>query len=127
MDALKFNLDLKFSIPSEWLLDRARRLVKSEDADIRVVAKAVIDATAVAVETQNMVQNAGEDTEVSLDAYLDHWFGDSIEAAGRLLASKDEDWRLLAETLISQEKAVVASKESVLKEHKRISQLFPNG
>ena len=113
----KFNHNFDFLIPADFLLEFARNSHNAQNEDLRAVAKAVLDATHEATTVQKAIAANGK---VDLAPYFDFWFGDAIEAANRLIDSDDENTRYLAKCVIGQQKAVADSKESFLREMKRL-------
>jgi len=117
----KVALDLQFIVPEASLLDFARQQLDSADQDCRDVAKALLDTTDVTVRTKDtLAENIDRKQPLDLAPYFDHWIGDAIEAAQRLLSSETQEARNMAKCLIEQSQAIAASKESFLKEAKRV-------
>lgn len=104
-------------MPAEHLMSFARESTEAQDADLRAVSKALIDVTN---EADIVLKQFAADGNVDLAPFFDFWFVDSVDAAKRLLESPDDNIRHLAECLISQEQAIVESKEDFLTETKRL-------
>ena len=110
----------EFLVPEENVLSAARALLDSADQERRDVAKAMLDAAEVTIRTRAALSE-GEKTEGTFDLapYFDHWIGDALDSAQRLVSSEDNSVRLVAECLIGQFKAMIQSKEAFLREAKR--------
>ena len=112
-----FNFSFEFIEPSEDVLEHARKLVDSPDENCRSVAKAVLDVVAAGRAIKDALR---QKRSVNLDSYFDFWFADATTCAQRLRKSGDQVSRNLAECLIKLEEATIKSKESFLKEMKRL-------
>lgn len=111
------HFSIEFVVPPEQTIDLAKQYLESSDIDKKIVAKALIDVTEVTSRTRDAY---GRQEDLNLSDYFDHWFGDAIESAQRILVSSDADAQRLASALISQEQAIVRSKESFLNGAKRL-------
>lgn len=112
----KVNLDFEFVIPSDAVVAAARNFVSAKDENVRAVAKALLDLTAVASRVKDAMTQGGN---VDLAPYFDFWFADAIAAANSIKSSDDKNIRHLAESLIAQESAIIRSKTAFLSEMKR--------
>lgn len=97
-------------------------MLQSGIQDERDVAKALLDTTEVTIRTQNELRDSTTNNgSCDLAPYFDHWIGDAIDAAARILKSSvNDDIRNVAKCLIGQSKAISQSKESFLREIKRV-------
>lgn len=120
----KFSFSLKFIEPVEHLMTTARAFATSPDENRRSVAKALLDVTALGMDLKNAIE---ENRDADMAPYLDFWFADSVACARKLRHYEDPESRDLAECLISAEQDVIASKESVLSEIKRLGLKPGNG
>jgi hypothetical protein len=117
MNQIPAELNFEFLVPVERMLEVARQRLNSADADERNVAKAVLDATRVTKRTQAKLMAR---VHCDMGEYFDHWMGDALESAERLLQSQELDVRSLATCLIDQSRAMIRSKEMFLAETKRV-------
>jgi len=112
----EMQFSVNFVVPSDDVILLARENLDSENADKKIVAKALLDATDVSIATRDALGKAGN---VDLAVYFDHWFGDAIESATRLLKSEDNASRYLAKCLIDQEQSVIKSRADFLEKLKQ--------
>jgi hypothetical protein len=117
----KVNIDFQFVVPADAILEAARAKLTLSSQDERDVAKAMLDATELTVRSQDAFRASVEkDGTFDCAPYFDHWFGDALETAKRLRTYGDKDISQIAQCLIAQSEAIVHSKESFLKETKRV-------
>jgi len=107
------DFNFRFIVPAETILDTARRMMTSTNPDEREVGKSVVKVTEASNKTKAALEDSAGDEKYDLAVYLDFNFGNSLEAAKRLVNSIDKEVRYVAETLIAQCKAVKNSKASV--------------
>ena len=113
----KFTFEFAFSVPSDQLLRAMQELLALPDNAVQSIAKALLDVTREGVKIQTAMANH---KDAHLGPYFDFWFGDAIASARALLTSDDKNVRALAECLIEQEQNIIESKESFLREQKRL-------
>lgn len=116
----QFRVQISFIVPSGDTLEMARKSLESSDSDKRNVAKSILDATDISIKTRDKFLR---NENVDVAPYFDHWFGDTIESAHRLLQSTDIASRNIALSLIALEKDILRSKEDFLIEAKRFQDL----
>jgi hypothetical protein len=118
------QFSFRFVEPAEHLLATARAFAASPDENRRAVGKALLDVTAAGVAIKKAIE---EKRNADLAPYLDFWFADAVACGQKLLLYEDSESRDLARCLIDAEQAVIASKESVLSEIKRLGLKPGNG
>lgn len=115
------KMDFRFVIPTDVVLSNANDLLMSDNQDHRDIGKVVTDLTVIQKTIQESIQHEmTNDGTVDLAPWFDYWFGDTIETAQRLKDSPQIPVSHVAHVLLDQESAIIHSKESFLKEMKRL-------
>jgi ApeA N-terminal domain 1 len=108
------DFSFQFVVPADAVMEAARKMATSTNHDEREVGKTLLDLTEVTDKTKAAVADVASKEQYDLAVYFDYKLGDSLEAAKRLMSSPDANVRHVAQTLISQSDAIVASKASYL-------------
>ncbi len=111
------QFDFQFIIPTDAVLASAKVLLISDIQQHRDIAKVVVELTDIQKAIQAEIMKDGT---VDLAPWFDYWFGDTIETAQQLKNSASVDISHVAHVLIEQEAGIIHSKESFLKEMKRL-------
>jgi hypothetical protein len=117
MDRETANLQFQFIVPGDDLLDYARQVSATGTQEQKDVAAAVLRLNEIARDLIPRIQNQ---TGANLAPYFDFWFGDSVEAAQRLMASPSELDQRLGDVLLKQENVIAGSRHIYLSEAKRV-------
>lgn len=112
----KASFDFEVVIPTDMVVLAAKKHTDSDNENVRAVAKALLDLTAVSTMIRDRIKNR---QPVDLAPYFDFWFADAITAANLIESSDNESIRFLAKSLIAQEDAILRSKMEFLSEMKR--------
>jgi hypothetical protein len=111
----ELNLSFQFVVPTDEVIEAARRMTASSNQDEREVGRVLLDLTEVTNKTKAAVANVATQATIDLAVYFDFNLGGSLEAATRLATSPDAPVRHVAQTLISQSEAIAASKAAFSK------------
>lgn len=121
---VKVHIPLEFTVPTEMVLESARKMASSMNNDEQTVGKTLLELTDITKRTMAAMPAVGRseatattDTAMAtfdLAVYFDFDFGESLEAAKRLALSPNEQVRYVAEALYSQFNTVKQSKAAFM-------------
>jgi hypothetical protein len=111
----EIDISFQFIIPTDSVLEAARRMAASSIPDEQAVGRSVLKLTEVTTRTKAAVEDAASQKDYDLSVYFDFDLSDSLGAAQRLLESAGKEAKNVAQTLQSQADAIAASKTAFLK------------
>jgi hypothetical protein len=115
----EIDISFEFIVPSDAVLEDARRMAGSPNPDVQKVGKTLLELTEVTEKTKAAVADVTSEGKYDLGVYFDFDFGDSIAAAKRLQGGLDKEVKDVANTLLTQADAIAASKTAFLRVTKR--------
>jgi len=113
--AKEIDISFQFIIPADPILEAARKMAESPNADEQTVGRCVLKLTDVTERTKAAVEDVESQEKYDLSVYFDFDMGDSLAAAQRLMVSGGKEAKNVAQTLQSQADAIAASKTAFLK------------
>ncbi len=112
--AKQVNVQFRFIVPAEGVLATAQKMASSSNSDEKAVGSAVVELTDITNRSKAAVEDVANPATYDMAVYFDYKFGDSLEAAKRLKSSAEKEVGYVADTLISQAKAINQSKAAFL-------------